>query len=352
MKALRWHARCDVRVDDVPEPTPGPGQMLVAVEYCGVCGTDLEEYRSGPIHVPVDPHPRTGRFAPVTLGHEIVGTVVECNANGKGPAPGARVIPDVVQGCGECWWCVRHQEGLCSDQTVLGFHADGGLAPLLVAAAATAVVVPDGLDPALAAFAEPTACAVRAMDKVPDPAASAILVLGTGTIGLLVVAVARAMGAGRVLAADPSSDRRRLAAQLGADVVLDTDDSLESAIADLTDGRGADAVIECAGAPGVAARGVRLARRGGITVVVGIHADLEPLNLLDAVLGEKRIVGSVAHLWDSDVTTAVRLLGSGAVDPTPLIADRISLEAMAADGFDLMQNGIVPGTKFLVQPEA
>ncbi len=350
MKALRWHARGDVRVDDVAEPTPGPGQILVAVEYCGVCGTDLEEWRSGPIHVPIQPHPLSGRCAPVTLGHEVVGTVVESGGNGRGPAPGTLVIPDVVQGCGTCWWCVRHQEGLCHNQTVLGFHADGGLAQLIVADAATAVVVPDGLDPALAAFAEPTACAVRAIDKVPDIADATILVLGVGTIGLLVAAVARASGARRVLAADPNAARRELALSLGADVALDTGESLEARVADLTEGRGPDVVIECSGAPGVAARGVALTRRAGVTILVGIHDDTEPLNLLDAVLGEKRIVGSVAHQWDSDVTTAVRLLADGRVDPSEMIADRISLEVMAAEGFERMQSCIRPGSKLLVRP--
>ena len=110
MHAARWHGQRDVRVDEVSIPNPEPHQALVEVEWCGICGTDLEEYESGPVNVPVEEaHPLTGQRAPITLGHEIVGTVVEPARDGSGPSEGARVIPDVVLGCGECWWCKRHQ---------------------------------------------------------------------------------------------------------------------------------------------------------------------------------------------------------------------------------------------------
>jgi (R,R)-butanediol dehydrogenase / meso-butanediol dehydrogenase / diacetyl reductase len=92
MRAARWHGRHDVRVEEVPVPEPQPDQALVAVEWCGICGTDLEEYKEGPVSIPVgEPHPLTGRKAPVTLGHEIVGRVVEPARDGSGPPKGARV---------------------------------------------------------------------------------------------------------------------------------------------------------------------------------------------------------------------------------------------------------------------
>jgi (R,R)-butanediol dehydrogenase / meso-butanediol dehydrogenase / diacetyl reductase len=162
MRAARWHGRHDVRVEEVPVPEPQPDQALIEVEWCGICGTDLEEYNDGPVSIPVgEPHPLTGRKAPLTLGHEIVGCVVKPARDGSGPLEGARVIPDVVLGCGECYWCRRHQEGLCVGHAVVGLHTDGGLAEYVASTARTCVLVPDTLEADVATLAEPTSVAAR-----------------------------------------------------------------------------------------------------------------------------------------------------------------------------------------------
>ncbi len=350
MIALRFHGRRDVRVDTLPDPDPTPRQFVVEVEYCGVCGTDLEEYLEGPVHVPTEPHGLSGAVAPLTLGHEIVGRVVEAARDGSGPAVGSLVIPNVVLGCGNCFWCRSDEEGLCRRGSVLGLHADGGLATFLTANADGAVTVPDGVDPSVAVFAEPTAVAVRALAKLPDPTGGRVFVLGAGTVGLLVMQAARAAGASLVIAADPSPARRDLARRCGADFSLDTAGDVCAVLADITNGRMADAVIECAGVPGAAAQAIRLTRRGGTCVLIGIHSKNESFDVADIVLGEKHVVGSAAHRWDTDVTVAVDLLATGRVDPRPLIADTIGLQALADTGFDRMASGQMPGTKLLVRP--
>jgi 2-desacetyl-2-hydroxyethyl bacteriochlorophyllide A dehydrogenase len=346
MRAARWHGRRDLRVDCIPVPEPGPGQALVTVEWCGICGTDLEEYRDGPVNLPVAaPHPLSGRTAPLALGHEIVGRIARA-ADG-GPPKGTRVIPDVVVGCGTCWYCRRHQETLCPRQAVLGLHDDGGLAEYLVAAAATCVPVPEGLASDAAALAEPTAVAVRAASKLPRPLGSRVLVLGSGTIGLLVVQVCRAVGAARVVAVDPRPERRELARRLGADEALPPDRAHEATA--LVGEPGLDAVIECSGVPGAAREAIRQTRRGGTAVLVGFHPEPERFDLLDAVLAEKRIVGSAAHLWDEDVATAVDLLARGTVDPRPLIGARIPLHEVVERGFHALEGPAAP-LKVLVSP--
>ena len=331
-------------------PEPRDGQALIRVEWCGLCGTDLEEYRDGPVNVPVaTPHPLSGRRAPVTLGHEVVGVVVD--PGDGGPPAGARVIPDVVVGCGSCWWCARHQEGLCERLSILGLTDDGGLAEYVVARAETCVRVPEGLTPERAALAEPAAVAVRAVRKLEMPLGSSLLVLGAGTIGLLVLQAAMRAGLGPVLVCDPQARRRELALGHGALAAL-TPGDLAEAVPDLTGGRGPDAVIECSGAPGLAAEAIRCARRGGSVVLVGFHNGTETFDLMGAVLGEKRIFGSAAHLWDEDVETAVRLLAAGGIDVTDLITARIPLESVVERGFQAMGGPAPADLKILVAPQA
>jgi (R,R)-butanediol dehydrogenase/meso-butanediol dehydrogenase/diacetyl reductase len=338
MRAARWHGRHDVRVEEVPVPEPQPDQALIEIEWCGICGTDLEEYNDGPISIPVgEPHPLTGRKAPLTLGHEIVGRVAKPARDGSGPPEGARVIPDVVLGCGECYWCRRHQEGLCVRHAVVGLHTDGGLAEYVASTARTCVPVPDTLEADVATLAEPTSVAVRALNKAPRPVGSSLLVIGAGTIGLLVVQVARASGFGNIVAVDTKERRRDLALRLGADLAP-APEELEEVLPEATGGIGPDVVVECSGVQGQAREAIRLSRRGGTTVLVGIHGRDEPFDLLEAVLHEKRIVGSAAHLWDEDVAVAVDLLARGHVDGRPLLTRRVQLEEIVEEGFKVLED--------------
>lgn len=336
MRALRWYAARDLRIDDVPVPVAGPGQALVRVERVGLCGTDLEEYLHGPLDIPVDgPHPRSGAQAPLTPGHEVVGVVVECPDRPEWV--GRRVIPDVVEGCGRCWWCQRHEEGLCPELVVLGMHAAGGLAEFLLCRSATLVEVPAEVEVDVAAFAEPVSVAVRALAKVGDVRGSTIAVVGAGVVGNLIVQVARSAGA-QVVVQDPSASRRGLALGAGADAAAASVEETGDAVREASGGRLADVVLECAGRTPAFRDSVALTRRGGSVVLVGL-SDRDPgLPWRDVVLSEKRLIGTAAHLWDVDVAPAVRLLADGSVDPRPLISDVVSL------------GGVVPALERLAAP--
>ncbi len=342
MLAARWHGRGDVRVEDVAEPRPRADEAVIAVSWCGICGTDLEELREGPIAIPCGaPHPLSGQQAPIVLGHEVVGVVLEPAADGSGPPAGTRVVPDVVVGCCSCWWCVRHQEGLCERLAVRGLSADGGLAERMAARASTCVPIPEGLADDVAALAEPTAVAVRAVRKLPTAVGADVLVVGAGTVGLLVTQVLRAAAARRVTVLEPDATRRTLAVALGANAALAPGE---------LDGDRFDAVIECAGAPGLQGQAVRWTRSGGTTVLVGFHAHPEPIDVADAVLGEKRIVGSAAHLWDEDVAVAVDLLARGTVSVERLITHRVPLAEIVTDGFGALADPTSGALKVLVHP--
>jgi len=348
MDAARWFARNDLRVVEVAIPQASQGQVLIRVEAVGICGTDLEEYREGPISVVL---PQAAGRAPAvpgrTLGHEVVGTVVD--SPGDATIVGRRVIPDVVVGCGRCWWCRRHEEGLCPDLQVRGMHLDGGLAGFMLADAATLVPVPPTVPADVAVFAEPLAVAVRALAKVSPLHGATVAVTGLGTIGLLVGQLALRQGAAQVVASDPSERKRALAAGWG--MAATHPDELEALLNARSGGRGADVLVECSGAPSVAAQGLELVRRGGTVVIVGFKPVGVEVALFDLVLGEKRLLGSAAHIWDSDVAAAVSLLASGSIDTAPLVSDVIGLHDIVTAGFERLA-GDPDVLKIIVHPGA
>ena len=127
MLAVRWHGRGDVRVEVPPPAPPGPGELQLQVRWCGICGTDLEEWLSGPVFIPAAaPHPVTGARAPLVLGHEFAGVVVAAGADVTGSWPGQRVAVNTVVSCGTCYWCRRGEVTRCPALGALGLHGDGG----------------------------------------------------------------------------------------------------------------------------------------------------------------------------------------------------------------------------------
>lgn len=338
MIAARWHARGDIRIEEVQLRAPRADEAVIRVHWCGICGTDLEEYRAGPLTIPVgSPHPQSGRMAPLTLGHEVVGEVVRAAADGSGPAVGTLVAPDVVNGCGSCWWCARHQEGLCPQVSVPGQQDDGGLAQYMIARARTCVPIPDGLPLGTAVLAEPAAVAVRAVRKIPDVFGATVVVIGGGTVGQLTAQAALVAGAGTCWLVDPSLFRRRVAESLSG-VRACSPDELDALVAGLPE-PGVDAVIECSGAAGQLARAVGITRRGGSVVAVGLRNADEPLSIADLVLAERTVIGSAAHLWDVDVQQAVDLLATGRLATDGLITHRVPLDQLVSTALPLLSAG-------------
>lgn len=344
MRAAVWHAAGDVRVTEIPVPEPGPDEALVRVLWCGLCGSDLEEYAAGPVVLPTRPHPRTGRMVPLVLGHEMVGVVEQAAASGVGPPPGTLVVPDVVTGCGRCWWCLRHEEGLCPELAVLGQQADGGLAEFVAARADRLVVVPAHVPAQDAALAEPIAVAVRAVRAAGPLVGQGVLVIGGGTVGQLVARVALAAGADPVVVVDPVPGRRALAEAGGATAAVAPDEPVDA----LFPPRGVDIVLEASGAPGQAAKAVALARRGGRIVLLGVQPHPEEIDVLDIVLHEKVIRGSAAHMYDDDVAVGIGMLARGTLDVGGLVTHRIPLEGVVELGFERLRMRDPAALKVLV----
>jgi (R,R)-butanediol dehydrogenase / meso-butanediol dehydrogenase / diacetyl reductase len=352
MKAARWHGRGDVRIDDVPRPEPVAGELLLRVSWCGICGTDMEEYVAGPIIIPVDaPNGLTHRTAPLTLGHEFVGTVAALGDGVAGFEVGDRLAPEVVLFCGGCFFCRRHEYALCQNWAALGLQADGGLAEYAVVPAFSCVRLPPQLSDEEGALFEPTEVAVRAVRKSQLRLGDSVAVIGGGTIGLLTLQVAYAAGASAAYLIEPRPGRRALASTLGATETFDPNEpEWQQSLREVCNGVGPDIVFECAGARETADLAVHVARKGGRIVLVGIHPERVPFSTLELIIGEKQLIGSVQHHYDEDLPAAVQLLAEGRVRAGPLITDRVPLERVVDDGLRALAERPEEHLKIIVSP--
>ncbi len=163
MRALVYHGNQDLRLENVREPDPGPSEIKLRIDYCGICATDIEEYLYGPVFITsTAPHPLTGRSVPLVIGHEITGTVVEPAAEASNVSVGDRVVLNGVLSCGRCRSCQRGMSTQCSMVATVGFGIDGGLAEYMVWPSAQALKLPDAISSKEAALVEPASVAVHA----------------------------------------------------------------------------------------------------------------------------------------------------------------------------------------------
>ncbi|HET9615137.1 MAG TPA: alcohol dehydrogenase catalytic domain-containing protein [Candidatus Limnocylindrales bacterium] len=333
MRAVRWHARNDVRLDDIAAPQPGPGQVLLRVEAAAICGTDVDEVRHGPVTVPVAPHPVSGRFAPITLGHEIVGVVEAAPGSASGLELGSRVAPWPSQPCGRCRECLTGHENRCPSMVSLGMSLDGGMADQIVVDASRCVPIDAAVAMERAVLVEPFAVALHALHLV-DVVGRRVAVVGIGSLGLCVVEAAARAGAATIIAVARSEHGRVAAREAGADTVASTD---ESGTID------AEIAFETAGAPdalGVAAAAVR---RGGRIVVLGGHVRPIAVDLLDVTVRELCLQGSVSHCF-ADFAAAARAIEAGELATTQRDVQLAPLE----DGPELLRTSGLGRKRILV----
>jgi (R,R)-butanediol dehydrogenase/meso-butanediol dehydrogenase/diacetyl reductase len=359
MRAVRWHARRDVRYENVGiAPQPGAGEARVRVAWCGLCGSDVHEYLHGPFQIPQVPHVVTGRTAPITLGHEVSGWVESVGSGVTELHEGDLVVLNALLSCGMCRQCIRGSPHLCPSLGHLGMSADGGLADFVTVPAAMIVRAPADLDPAVAALAEPFAVAIRAVRQGGDPRSQFCVVIGAGTIGLAVALVLTDLG-NSVALVDVSPARLDHARRLGLDARAASEvyppDVHEFGHA--AQGAGASpaalaasAVFECSGARKALGEAVQLVEPAGVLVLAGIPSALVTLDSSVVVLRELRLVGSMSHLPEADLAPAVGFLARHATLTRQLVTARIPLEATVERGLDELSGPGAPHhAKILVQ---
>lgn len=339
MRAAVWHAAGELRVEDVPEPgAPGPGQAVVAVRFCGICGTDLHEFTEGPVLIRPSAHPLTGQAPPIVLGHEFSGTVMAVGPGASGELVGRRVTVDPCWRCGTCYWCLRGDYHICRLGGSVGLASDGALAPLVTVPADGLVPLPHTVDDMVGALAEPVAVALHAVRRGAVRLGDRVLVFGAGAIGAAVTLAARAAGAAEVFVSDPVAARRDRVVGIGAAEAFDPAACDVRREVFLRCGRvGPDVVFECTGVPSVMTTAVAAARRGGTVVLLSVAhgtADLRPISV---TAYERTIVGSLGY--NRDLSRVIDLVASGSLDLRPLITSVVPLEDVVSAAFGALAKG-------------
>ncbi len=345
MRAAVYHGRQDLRIESFADPVePGDGDLMIEVSRAAICGTDSSEYFSGPRMIPLTRrHPGSGHVGPMVIGHEFVGTVTSRGNRVEGLEPGDRVVSGAGVSCRSCAWCERGETNLCERYFTLGLSTHGGMAEAVVSPADICHRVPEAVSDEDAAMSQPLAVAIHSLEKGSVKTGENVVVIGAGGIGSLMVGAAAPRGFGQLIVVDIDPAKLRTAAALGADVTIDASsvDTVET-VKELTGGVGADVVFEASGAPDSPSVAIRATRNGGRVVIVGHPTGLTEIDLADAGLREVDLIGTVAHICDSDIPAALDLLAS-----TPIAAhvlDRvIPIESLVDDGIVPLAEGRAGG---------
>ncbi|MGB5824377.1 MAG: 2,3-butanediol dehydrogenase [Proteocatella sp.] len=334
MKAALWYGREDVRVEDIEEPKVVAGSVKIKVKWCGICGSDLHEYLGGPIFIPVDvSHPISGCKAPVVLGHEFSGEVVELGVGVTSLSVGDRVAVEPIVSCGECPACLEGKYNLCSS---LGFHGlcggGGGFAEYTVFPAKFVHKIPDGLSFEKAALIEPIAVAIHSLRMGKFMTGQSALVLGSGPIGLATIEALKAAGASLVIVMQRKSVRQDYAIRAGADMVLDPNEvNVSEEVKKLTGGKGTDISFETTGSKAGFDTGIESIKYNGTMVVTSIWENEININPNTFVFTEKNIVGTIAYRNEFPATIAQ--MNDGRIKVEGYITKKISLEDIVEEGF-------------------
>lgn len=346
MKAALFHAKEDLRIEEVPEPVPGPGQVKLRNAYAGICGSDLHVYYS-PEAAGLDmdhPHPVTGATLPQILGHEFSGTIVELGEGVTSVAVGDRVAVWPIYYCGECPACRRGMYNACQK---IGFHGlssdGGGMAEFTTIDAAKLHVLPENVDLRMGALVEPMSVAWHAVSRSGAESGRTALIAGAGPIGIGVWFALRARGIERVLVSEPSAERRAIISALGATVVDPVNEDLAAAVASLTDGEGVDVAFDAAGVGAAISSSLASLVPGGRVVVVAIHERTMDFLPTQLVMAETEIAGALAYLPE-DFDAVIDAMSRGLYDTTGWV-EETPLENVV-DAIHALRGGA--GAKILV----
>jgi len=336
MKALRWHARNDVRLDEIPNPQePLDTEIQIEVLWCGICGTDVEEWKNGPYLV---------TNAPLVLGHEISGKVIKVGKNVTEFKVGDRVGVDGLSGCGNCEFCLQNKVNLCSELSAVGFMSNGGLAEFLNVSANVCVKIPDNAPDEAGALAETLSVSIRALKRARFKPNETVAIVGAGAVGLLAAQAARALGAKEILIIEKLATRRQVAKDLHFRQVIDPSEFDENTPL-------SNIVLECSGNKQAIELAIKAIKPSGRAVLIGISSENPELNTFDLIVKEKEIIGTLSHIKDQDFKEALDLIAAAKIDLNKVISHRISLNKVLTEGLEALASDPDEHLKILASPK-
>ena len=326
MKAAVWHGYKDIRIEEVKEPSPKPGQVKIKVDWAGICGTDRHEYE-GPNFIPVKkPHRLTGRTAPLTIGHEFSGEIVELGEGVEGWKVGDKVTANGSLTCGVCEACRSGRYNICQKLGFLGVGDDGAFADYVVVEAAKLFAIPEGVSQRQAAVAEPLACGIHATNLLGDIKEKDVVVIGPGIIGLSAFFGAKYAGAGRILVSGIGDYRKELIEKYGGTYVDASKTDLESF------------VQQCIGAEQTLDQAIRISKPGAKLMIMGVFGKKPVIDMNTLQEAERVLYTSQAHV--DEIATALEYMKEGKINADELITREVTLDTLVDDGFEyLIQHG-------------
>jgi L-iditol 2-dehydrogenase len=312
MKALLLSKYRSLEIAEVPTPAAGVGEVLIRVGACGICGSDVHGYDGS----------SGRRIPPIVMGHEAAGRIAAVGAGVTGLAEGDRVTFDSTIYCGACGYCKRGEVNLCDHRQVLGvscgdYSRAGAFAEFVAVPARVVYKLPESISFAEAAMLEAVAVAIHAVSLVKVTAESTALVVGAGTIGVLILQALRAAGCKRVFVSDVDATRLKMAKELGAADILPAERDTVAQILQRTGGVGVDVAMEAVGRNETVNAAIASVRKGGTVVLVGNISPETTLPLQKVVTRQIRLQGSCASA--GEYPQAIELMARGAIRVKPLI---------------------------------
>ena len=322
----------------IPRPEPGHDELLIRVQECGICGSDLKMWAG--THAFIRP--------PVVMGHEVVG-VVEQSGAAVALLPGTPVTIFPPIGCGTCFHCRNDRQQLCESMEFIGGQRAGGLADYLLVPASHVLQIPNEVPPGLRVLIEPVSVAVHAVARGASSAEDRCLVLGAGPVGMFTALVLRERGAEQVIVVDVIGERRRRAEVAGFDTFDPSVESLSDGVSRLLRPEGADVVFECVGSQATISAALAVTRKGGTTVIVGNSPPTLEVDGLALQRGDRSLVGVL--MYDrKDFLIAMSLLADGLLESLDTSALVVHYDFDSVDdAFDDARSGQLSGLKAAVR---
>jgi L-iditol 2-dehydrogenase len=336
MKAIVYHNAGDLRIEDLPIPDNNSQEMLVKIDACAVCGTDLKSYKHG--------NPRIK--PPSVIGHEFTGLIDKIGVKVRGFSVGERIVMATSVSCGKCYYCRQGWNNLCLKIAPMGFHYPGGMAeytviPSLALENGHVIKVPTSVDANHASLAEPLSCAINAVDNCDLQKGNTVVVLGAGPMGLMNVCVARNLGASKIILSEVSDKRLQQASNFNIDVLVNPQkENLEQIVKTHTNNLGADIVIVTAPAIPPQEMAINLVRkRGTVCLFSSLPVGNEKISLNSRIVhyGEIRLVGT-SDSAPRHVQQAVDLIHNGKIPAQKLVSHILKLGEFEK-AFKFMESG-------------